>query len=399
MSRCRAKSRGLAARNSGGIFGNTCCGAAMETSMGRDQKFTIKVLLPFFLFCTIVVQAHAAVMPSELEEVLPQDAKEILQTLPETEDPQTLKEGFKALYNKGIQLFKENFQRIAVQSLRLCLVVFLCSLVDDCVKTTDHGNLLLPSTVTGVLVITATTAGSMETMIGLAQQAIEELDIFSKALLPTLAAATATAGGVMSAGVRQVSTMVFANFLTSMIRKTLIPMTYFYIAILAANAVLPQHPFQGLSNGIRKLTIWLLVGSLTIFTGYLTISGYVSASGDALAVRAAKSVVSTAVPVVGSIISDAAGSVLSGAAVLKNSVGIIGILSILAVCLTPFFTIAAEYLLYKLASFLSGLMGESALIVFLNDLGGAFGLVLGMVASCGFLLLFSVISFLSAVTV
>ncbi len=62
-----------------------------------------------------------------------------------------------------------------------------------------------------------------------------------------------------------------------------------------------------------------------LFTGYLTLSGAVSTSADALTVQATRSAVG-AMPVVGRILSDAAGSVLAGAGVVKNAIGVFGLL-------------------------------------------------------------------------
>ena len=110
-----------------------------------------------------------------------------------------------------------------------------------------------------------------------------------------------------------------------------------------------------------------------------------------------RTVISTAVPVVGGIISQASGSVLSGAGLLKNTVGVLGMLAVLATCLTPFLHLAVQYLVYKLTAFLAGTAGSGVLVELIDALGGAFGLVLGMVGSCALLLLISITSSVSVV--
>lgn len=71
--------------------------------------------------------------------------------------------------------------------------------------------------------------------------------------------------------------------------------------------------------------------------GYLTASGAIAGSADAAAVKAAKMTISRAIPVVGGILSDAAETVLAGAGVLRGTVGVVGMLVVLAICLTPFY--------------------------------------------------------------
>ncbi len=248
-----------------------------------------------------------------------------------------------------------------------------------------------------VLVVTMTAAGDVQIMMGTGTETMEQLDLLSKALLPSLAAAVAASGGIVSAGTCQVTTVFFANLLMTLIRSVLLPLVYFYVAAASADAMLPGNPLKSIAVGIKKVVTWALTGSLVLFTGYLTISGAVSASADTLTLQMTRTVISTAVPVVGGIISQASGSVLSGAGLLKNTVGVLGMLAVLATCLTPFLHLAVQYLVYKLTAFLAGTAGSGVLVELIDALGGAFGLVLGMVGSCALLLLISITSSISVV--
>ena len=83
---------------------------------------------------------------------------------------------------------------------------------------------------------------------------------------------------------------------------------------------------------------------------------------------------------------------------LRNSVGVFGMLAILSACVYPFLQLGIQYLLFKLTAFLAGALGAPSLCKLIDGLGGAFGLVLGMTGSCAFLLLISVLSSVAAVT-
>ena len=104
------------------------------------------------------------------------------------------------------------------------------------------------------------------------------------------------------------------------------------------------------------------------------------------------------VPVVGSIISNAAGAVLQGAGVLKNTLGVTGMLAVLALCLMPFLRLAVQYLLYKLAAFFAGTVGSPKLMELIDALSGAFGLVLGMTGACALLVMISLMNCVMVVT-
>ena len=97
--------------------------------------------------------------------------------------------------------------------------------------------------------------------------------------------------------------------------------------------------------------------------------------------------ISGVVPVVGGIIAEASETVLAGASVLKGTIGVFGLLGVLALCAYPFLQLGIQYLLYQLTRFLASVIGSPELCAVIKGLGGAFGLILGMVGSCALVLL------------
>ena len=89
--------------------------------------------------------------------------------------------------------------------------------------------------------------------------------------------------------------------------------------------------------------------------------------------------------------------IIAGAAALKNSIGVFGVLAVLGTCAVPFLRIGVQYMLYKLAAFAAGTVSSKPLVGLVDSLGSAFGLILGMVGGCALLLTVSVLSSLLAV--
>ena len=133
------------------------------------------------------------------------------------------------------------------------------------------------------------------------------------------------------------------------------------------------------------------------FTVYLSVVRVVAGAADGASVKVAKAAISGVVPVVGGIIAEATETVLAGAGMLKNTIGVFGMLAILAACAYPFLQLGVQYSLYKLSAFLAAAIGAPGLCKLIDGLGGAFGLVLGMTGSCALLLFISVLASMSAV--
>jgi hypothetical protein len=164
-----------------------------------------------------------------------------------------------------------------------------------------------------------------------------------------------------------------------------------------AYAAVGNEGLKRIAGTLKWVVTSILTVVLLVFVGYLTVSGVIAGSTDAVTVKAAKFTMSSLVPVVGGILSDAAETVLAGAGILKNAVGVFGMLAVLCMCVAPFLQLGIHYLTYKVTSALSATVSSGRVAGLIDQIGGAFGLVLGMTGASALLLLISMVSAITAV--
>lgn len=219
-------------------------------------------------------------------------------------------------------------------------------------------------------------------VLALCRETLNEISVFSGTLQPVLATVLATGGSPTTATALQVATMVVFDLVIRLVGTLLVPAACAYLAIVVVDAAAGGGMLRGLADGIKGLTAGALKLILTVFTAYLTIAGGVSGSVDRVALKTAKFAVSGAVPVVGGVISDATETVLSGAALLRGSVGVFGMLCVTAICLLPFVRVGASYLCYKAGAAVLSPLCANSLRQLLEGVGTGFGLLLGMLSTC-----------------
>ena len=355
-----------------------------------------KWLLCLLLALTVLTApALAAEVPEELTDALPREASELLRDT-DLQDGQGFSSGVTSILDKVSGEIGDILRERVRGAAMVLLIVLLCGVVDGARQGVgDAGVDLMP--LAGALSVTMASAGSLDSLMGLGAGTIDTMSVFSKVLLPTLAAATASAGALGTATVQQVTTVFFVDLLLQLIHGLLLPLAYLYIGVLTAGAMLSDGRLSSLAEMLKKAVTWTLSASLIVFTVYLSIARVISGSADSAAVKVAKAAISGTVPVVGGILSDAAETVLAGAGLLKNTIGVFGLLAVLAICALPFLQLGIQYLLYKLAAFLAGTMGPPGLCKLIDGLAGAFGLILGMTGTCALLLLVSILSSIAAV--
>ncbi len=338
-----------------------------------------RVMLIFLLLLLLQVEAAAT---DALTPYLPEE-------LAQTERSELLERGTGELFAS----FGAELTAALTPGLRSAAMLVLTALLCGFIKGFGAAERFSVqyAEVLGVLAVSTIAAGDLDALIGAGGRAIDELHTLSEALLPTIAMAMAAGGFVGTASVLQVLTLMASNFLLSLIRELLLPLSYCCVGISAAAAIVPGSRLGVLSEGLRKLIGGVLVGCMTLFTLFLTLGGVLAGSADKMAVKLAKSTVSAAIPVVGGILSEASEAVLAGAGAARAVCGALGIFAVAFVCLSPLVQLCVQYFLYKAAAVLASCAGVTALDKYIEDIGDVFGLVLGMAGSCALLLLVSVL--------
>ena len=348
------------------------------------------------LACLVLtVPVLAAELPRDVEDALPREAGRLLDDVKQW-NADSLPDGIRSICTHLRDDAADILRRQTRSAASILLVVLLCGVTDGFQKSTGGSTRFLP--MAGALAITALTAGSLDSLMGLGAASIERINTFSKALLPALAAASALSGGVAGAALRQVASVFFADLLLELIHGLLMPMVYLYAGMLAAGGSLSDKRLLAAAEMLRVICARLLTIALLAFTLYLTVSGIFAGTVDSARVRVAKTAISSMVPVVGGIIAEASETVLAGAGLLKSTIGMFGLLGVLALCAYPFLQLGIQYLLYKLSGFLASVIGSPELCALINGLSGAFGLILGMVGSCALVLLISILASVAVVT-
>ena len=368
---------------------------------------TGRVLRMALVVLVLLTALGGQAMALEQEEILDSQAQALdldeLERAAEDYAPQVewkdgldLNQGLESLLDTGTDAL-HGVVRKGLRSGVLLLVIVLLAGVADSAGAAGNKGSFQAVPVAAALAITAVAVVDANTLIGMGKEAISHMEQFSKVLLPTVAAATAASGAPMGAAARQLAAMLFSDLLMTLISRVLLPLVYAYIAACTAYAAIGNEGLKRIAATLKWVVTSILTLVLLCFVGYLTVSGVIAGTTDAITIKAAKFTMSSVVPVVGGILSDAAETVLAGAGILKNTVGVFGMLVVLGMCLLPFLQLGIHYLTYKVTAALSATVADARVAGLIDGISGAFGLVLGMTGSCALLLLVSMVSAVSLV--
>ena len=95
--------------------------------------------------------------------------------------------------------------------------------------------------------------------------------------------------------------------------------------------------------------------------------------------KTTKAIVSSAIPVVGKILGDAVDTVVGGGIILKNAIGLVGII--------PIIKLSILTISYKLLATVSQPIADTKIVSLLDQIGDIFKILLAILSSISFMLI------------
>lgn len=383
------------------------------------MKKRYKKLIPVFLILTLAFLLHPAAQATDtgangttgkeitaaevqsnqsdalgtdkLENALPDEAGNTLGNMKVT-DSLDLSGSVQKLFKS----ISDSFAEIFTSALKSAAVIVVIAVLISVVGAAFEGGSKV-ALLAGILAISAVSVSNISSFIGLGGKTLDDINTFSKMLLPTLTAAAAASGAITSAAAKYAATALFMDIMMTVSKNVVMPLIYAYTATSIAEAALGGEGLSGASNLIKWLAKTVMIVAMLLFIAYLSLTGVISGTTDAVTAKALKTTISTVLPVVGGIIADAADTVLAGASILRNAIGVFGLLAVAGTCILPFLRLGANYLLYKAAAGLSGAIADSRITRLVNAVSSAFGMMLGLVGASAMMLFISIISVIKVV--
>ena len=301
-------------------------------------------------------------------------------------------EGLLQLITKTIQTLRPDLREAAGVCVSLVAIVTLI-----CLIPAEQSGSAMVSNIAGSVGVGILLLSSTHSMIRLASQTIQQLSDYSKLLFPVMAAGMAAQGGVTASSGLYIGTTFFSTILNTLLSNIFLDGICLFLVLAIASAAIGEDTLKRMRDLIKGSISWILKMLLTVFTTYMSITGVVSGTTDAAALKTLKVTISTMVPVVGGILSDASESVLVSAALMKNAAGIYGIFAVLSLALGPFARIGMHYLLLKISAMICGIFGTKTIVSLIEDFSTALGMLLAVTGSMGLLVLIGTVCFLKGV--
>jgi len=167
---------------------------------------------------------------------------------------------------------------------------------------------------------------------------------------PIIVTLMVAVGGNVSASVYKPIVAFFTGAFVNVVLNIIVPLILLFAVFnvgASFSSVIKFNKFADFCAGAIK---WILGILATIFGLFLSIQGLTSAHFDGISLKAAKYAISNSVPIVGGFLKDGFDIVIAASVLIKNSIGVCGIVVLIYLILSPVLYLSVLSILLKLCA-------------------------------------------------
>ena len=279
----------------------------------------------------------------------------------------------------GIASFLSNEASFAIEiMIDVIIIIIINSIFKAIIENLGNSNSAQITYFIQYLVIVTLVINTFISILDLTKESIENVVSFMTALIPLLITLMLSTGSLATSSVVEPILLIMVNIVGNFINTFLIPLLLISMSISIVSNISEKVQIDRLSKFLKSSIVWILGILLTIFTSTLSLQGSLTSSVDGMTAKTAKAAVSNFIPVVGKILGDTVDSVIGCGNILKNSVGIIGVIVVIGIVFVPVIKICILWISFKLTS---EVVADTKIVKLIDQIADGYKILLGILIS------------------
>ena len=291
------------------------------------KNIRLFIIIPFIFLFSLIFSIN--ISATEIEEYinfenvydsLDDETKEYLE-----ESNITNETALSPDYNEIFETFKNIFSDYFPDVFKNFIYTFILCIIASVFNSFDYASEAneLVFSVAGALMLYPPIINVSEAL----KNACFNVSVFVKASIPVYAGILTFSGKAVTGSTYSALTLFSAEAADFIVTSFALPLIPLMLSFCLAS-LFTGKAFDKINDKIFKAIKWTLVLTVTIFSTVTSLQTAVTSSGDALAIKGTRLMVSTAVPIVGSALGDALTALQGSLAIIRSGAGAFGILAV-----------------------------------------------------------------------
>ncbi len=230
--------------------------------------------------------------------------------------------------------------------------------------------------VSKLLMLTTNTLGSVKKQMEL--------------IFPILLTILTSLGGNVSVNVYQPAMAMLSGTVISVFINILMPIFTFMLVFTTISNLTTNIKFNKFSDFFSSCFKWIMGLVLMIFSAFVSIQGLMAGSIDSISLKTAKYTIKSAVPIIGGFLSDGVSLIMVSSVLIKNAVGVGGLVLLFGTILLPIIKIIVFSLLMKLASSILEPVADNRITSFVSSIAKSIQMLIALILGVAFMYFFMI---------
>ncbi len=291
------------------------------------------------------------------------------------------------LLDKVFSLFGKEFLSSFKTIVTILVIIVIHSILKSISDNLENDGISKLIFYVQFILIVTIVMTNFSSIIQMVRDTCTNLIAFMNMLVPLLISLMLYTGNIQAGGILEPIILFMINFVGNIIQGVILPLVIISASIVVVSKLSDEVQINKLAKFLQSGVVWFLGIILTIFVGVVSLEGTLANNVDSVTAKATKNVVSTAVPIVGKILGDATETVLGCGMILKNAVGLVGVLIILGLCVVPILKMATLTISYKLLASICQPIADKKIVSLIEQIGDIFKIFLAILTAISVMLI------------
>ena len=209
-------------------------------------------------------------------------------------------------------------------------------------------------------------------------------------VFPILLTLITSIGSIVTVSTFQPAVVLLTSTVSSLITSLLVPLFLFSFVFNIVGNLSSNVKLEKCSKFIFSLFKWILGAVVAVFMTVLSLQGIMASVTDSISIKTTKFALKSYVPIVGGFVSDGLGLLVASGVLIKNAVGLTGLLVLGSTIIVPVVEIAIFSLGLKLVSAVVEPLSNNNMANFLYNSSKCLNMLVACVVCMGFMYILTV---------
>ncbi len=272
----------------------------------------------------------------------------------------------------------------------ICAIAILSSFISNLrVKSNDHSIADIVHFVCfGVIIVII--SGAVLSLVGMTRNLLSSIQAQMQIIFPILLTLLTSLGGIVSVSVFQPMVAVLISGVMQIFNYVVFPLFICAFIFTVVGNLSNSIKLDKFISFFKSAFKWVTGSVMTLFFTFITIQGITAGSFDGISVQTAKYAIKSYVPIVGGYLSDGFNLIMSSSILIKNALGVAGLLLLFATIVVPVIKIVIFSLGLKLTAAVIEPLTDSRTSNFIFTISKNMGFLVATILSIAFMYLISI---------